>query len=80
MARNARLSPFWLNESPAHVRYPEAWSAARCSLISAEDDFANMLAHMLRSMDMQVQQTTWREVEDGGVADADVLMIGPGPR
>jgi phenazine biosynthesis protein phzE len=48
-------------------------------LISAEDDFANMLAHMLRSMDMQVQQSTWREVADGGVGDPDVLMIGPGP-
>ena len=78
MARNARLSPFWLNESPSPARYPEL-AGRTVQLISAEDDFANMLAHMLTSMGMQVQQTTWREVEDGGVADADVLMIGPGP-
>jgi 2-amino-4-deoxychorismate synthase len=78
MARNERLSPFWLNESPSPARYPEL-AGRTVQLISAEDDFANMLAHMLTSMGMQVHQTTWREVEDGGVADADVLMIGPGP-
>jgi len=77
-ARNSRLSPFWLNESPEHIRYPELVGRT-VQLISAEDDFANMLAHMLRSMDMSVQQTTWREVADGGVGDADVLMVGPGP-
>jgi phenazine biosynthesis protein phzE len=77
-ARNARLSPFWLNESPTHIRYPELVGRT-VQLISAEDDFANMLAHMLGSMDMQVRQTTWREVADGGVGDPDVLMVGPGP-
>ncbi|MFL6097464.1 MAG: anthranilate synthase family protein [Blastococcus sp.] len=78
LARNARLSPFWLNESPSPIRYPEL-AGRTVQLISAEDDFANMLAHMLTSMGMQVQQTTWREVADGGVGDPDVLMIGPGP-
>jgi phenazine biosynthesis protein phzE len=78
MARNARLSPFWLNESPSPIRYPEL-AGRTVQLISAEDDFANMLAHMLTSMGMQVQQSTWREVADGGAADADVLMVGPGP-
>jgi phenazine biosynthesis protein phzE len=78
MARNERLSPFWLNESPSPAHYPEL-AGRTVQLISAEDDFANMLAHMLTSMGMQVRQTTWRDVEDGGVADADVLMIGPGP-
>jgi phenazine biosynthesis protein phzE len=78
MARNGRLSPFWLNESPSPARYPEL-AGRTVQLISAEDDFANMLAHMLTSMGMQVQQTAWREVADGGAADADVLMVGPGP-
>jgi phenazine biosynthesis protein phzE len=78
MARNARLSPFWLNESPSMARHPEL-AGRTVQLVSAEDDFANMLAHLLRSMGMQVQQTTWREVEDAGIADPDVLMVGPGP-
>ena len=64
--------------APSPVRYPEL-AGRTVQLISAEDDFANMLAHMLTSMGMQVQQTTWREVADGGAGDPDVLMVGPGP-
>ena len=67
--------------SRRHTSATPSSSAARCELISAEDDFANMLAHML-ALDGHAgaADPTWREVADGGVGDrADVLMVGPGP-
>jgi phenazine biosynthesis protein phzE len=76
--RNERLSPFWLNKSPSSAVYPDL-AGTSVQLVSAEDDFANMLAHMLRSMGMQVSQTSWREVADRGVGRCDVLLVGPGP-
>jgi phenazine biosynthesis protein phzE len=77
-ARNQRLSPFWLNVAPASTVHPDLVGKT-VQLISAEDDFANMLSHLLRSMGVEVRQTSWREVADEGVGECDVLLVGPGP-
>jgi phenazine biosynthesis protein phzE len=78
-ARNQRLSPFWLNESPSVPHHPDLEGKV-VHLVSAEDDFANMLAHMLRSLGMVVRQTPWQDAEQAAAeGDADVLLVGPGP-
>lgn len=72
-ARNSRLSPFWTNLRKATATPFEGLSA---TLISAEDDFSKMLAHMLGSLGVQVHENNWRQpINEFG----DLLILGPGP-
>ncbi|TKJ34885.1 hypothetical protein A6V29_14740 [Blastococcus sp. CCUG 61487] len=75
--RNEQLSPFWLNESPFAGEVSDL-AGRTVELVSAEDDFSIMLAHMLRRMGMRVHASSWREGDERRL-DADVLLVGPGP-
>lgn len=78
VSRNARLSPFWMDASPALTVHDELVGRS-VRLISAEDDFANMLAHLLRSLGITVLQQAWRDVRDTDEFPEDYLLVGPGP-
>ena len=77
--RNSRLSPFWSQQRET-VSMASEFAGLNATLISAEDDFSKMLAHLLGSMGVTVQQITWQQVaETPGLSEVELLILGPGP-
>ncbi len=76
-SRNSRLAPFWLN--PQDVSAPGPFVGRSALVVDAEDRFTTMLAHQLRHLGLSVRITHWSEVSDAEVADAELLIAGPGP-
>jgi phenazine biosynthesis protein phzE len=81
-ARNRRLSSFWLTDQGGST--PDPGLAGRSVVIlDGEDDFVNMLRHLLGVMGMK--STVVRHDEhaegglDGALDDADLVIVGPGP-
>ena len=76
-ARNATLSPFWMN-AQSHRYEKQYLTGITLTIINNEDDFAHMLAHLLRSMGAGVivaDTTDYDAVQHA----CDVLVLGPGP-
>lgn len=75
--RNARLSPFWIQHSPPAAG--ESFAGLSVALVSAEDDFAAMLAHLLRRLGLEVSVVSWSEWGPNSEVEQDILLMGPGP-
>ncbi|GAA1365627.1 chorismate-binding protein [Catellatospora chokoriensis] len=76
LARNERLSRFWLAERAAEpVTGPLAGRTAL--IVDAEDTFTGMLGHVLRSLGMRV--TVQPTTALGGLSSYDLVVAGPGP-
>ncbi|MCO1574552.1 chorismate-binding protein [Crossiella sp. SN42] len=75
--RNTRLGAFWLAErDPGPC--PDNWlSGKRALVIDAEDTFTAMIAHLLRSLGLEV--VLRRFDEECRSEDYDVVVLGPGP-
>jgi phenazine biosynthesis protein phzE len=74
--RNATLAPFWLSP-PAAPRSVPRGAAGRVLLVDAEDAFTSMIAHHLRSLDLDATALPYDA--DPHLGRFDLVVAGPGP-
>ena len=77
-ARNRRLSTFWLtDQSDAN---PDPRLAGRSVVIlDGEDDFVNMLRHVLGVFGMTSEVVRQEDYVEGCLDGFDLVIVGPGP-
>jgi phenazine biosynthesis protein phzE len=76
--RNRRLSSFWLTDQAGTL--PDPRLAGRSVVIlDAEDDFVNMLRHVLGVLGMTSTVVRYDEYADGCLDGHDLVIVGPGP-
>ncbi|WP_326553121.1 anthranilate synthase family protein [Micromonospora sp. NBC_01813] len=78
-ARNDRLAEFWLRQRSPDALVEPALAGRRIVVVDAEDSFTGMLAHLLRALGLRVRVVAWDQTATVDLADADVLVAGPGP-
>ncbi len=78
MARNATLAPFWMNTQVRRRHARQALRGMALTIVNNEDDFAHMLAHLLRSMGATVNVVDTHDYDRESDA-CHVLVLGPGP-
>jgi phenazine biosynthesis protein phzE len=77
-SRNQRLSTFWLTDQSGTA--PDlALARKHVAILDGEDDFVNMLRHVLGVAGMTSQVVPHRAYADGVLDDADLVIVGPGP-
>lgn len=78
-ARNHRMSDFWLQ--PQTEAVPASGpSRPAVTILHAEDDFTEMLAHLLRRTGHPVRLVGWDATDvDQVCGRAGLLLVGPGP-
>ncbi len=80
-ARNRRLSGFWLTDQEGTP--PDPRLAGRNVLIlDGEDDFVNMLRHLLAVMGMTTAVVRHEDIDQevlGDLVSWDLVIVGPGP-
>ena len=77
-ARNDRLSPFWLRNQKGTPPDP-ALRGKHVVILDGDDDFVNMLAHVLQILGMTSEVLKHADYRDGALDDADLVIVGPGP-
>ncbi|MDN4173290.1 anthranilate synthase family protein [Nocardioides sp. SOB77] len=77
-ARNRRLSSFWLTDQGGSA--PDPRLAGRSAVIlDGEDDFVNMLRHVLGVLGMTSEVVRHEEYVAGCLDGYDLVIVGPGP-
>ncbi len=77
-SRNQRLSQFWLTDQSTTP--PDPSLAGRSAVIlDAEDDFVNMLQHLLGVLGMSSTVVRHEAHEPGCLDGHDLVILGPGP-
>ncbi len=77
-ARNRRLSTFWLTDQGDAVADPRL--AGRSAVIlDGEDDFVNMLRHVLGVIGMTSEVVRHEDYAAGVLDGYDLVIVGPGP-
>ena len=76
--RNQRLSRFWLTEQ-GDTPIDPGLADKRVVILHGEDDFVNMLRHVFGVLGMTSHVVRHEDYETGAFADADLVVIGPGP-
>jgi phenazine biosynthesis protein phzE len=77
-ARNRRLSSFWLTDQGGSA--PDPRLAGRSVVIlDGEDDFVNMLRHLLGVLGLSSRVVRHEEYAAGVLDGADLVIVGPGP-
>jgi 2-amino-4-deoxychorismate synthase len=77
-SRNQRLSRFWLtdqHDTPADPRL----RGKRAVIVEGEDDFVNMLAHVLGAYGMEAVVVPHEQATPAALAGYDLVVVGPGP-
>ncbi|CAO5234719.1 chorismate-binding protein [Frankia sp. AgKG'84/4] len=82
--RNAALSRFWLAGPAPRSGAVAALTGRSALVVDAEDAFADMLAALLRALGLAVTVRPWDDLTGPAAgnappADAELLVIGPGP-
>jgi 2-amino-4-deoxychorismate synthase len=77
-ARNQRLASFWLTDQSG-ARPEPTLSGRRVVILDGEDDFVNMLRHVLGVAGMTSTVVPHTAYDEGAFADADLVLVGPGP-
>ncbi len=77
-SRNRRLSTFWLTDQGGSPPDPRL-AGKRVVILDGEDDFVNMLRHVLGVLGMSSRVVRHDEYVDGALDDADLVIVGPGP-
>ncbi len=77
-SRNARLSRFWLTDQAGAPPDPTL-KDKRVVILDAEDDFVNMLRHVLGVLGMRSEVVRHEEYVDGSLDGYDLVIVGPGP-
>ena len=77
-ARNQRLASFWLTDQSG-ARPDPALAGKRVAILDGDDDFVNMLRHVLGVAGMSSTVVPHASYDEGSLADADLVIVGPGP-
>ncbi|WP_295662110.1 anthranilate synthase family protein [uncultured Nocardioides sp.] len=77
-ARNRRLSTFWLTDQ-AGAPVDPALAGQRVGILDGEDDFVNMLRHVLGVLGLTSEVIRHDAYVDGSLDDFDLVVVGPGP-
>ncbi|GAA2149740.1 phenazine-specific anthranilate synthase component I [Nocardioides koreensis] len=80
-ARNRRLSTFWLTDQGGSAPDPRL-AGKSVVILDGEDDFVNMLRHLLGVLGMSSTVVRHEDIPDGldGYFDPwDLVVVGPGP-
>jgi phenazine biosynthesis protein phzE len=80
-SRNRRLSTFWLTDQAGATPDPRL-KGKRALVVDGEDDFVNMLSHVLGVLGLAVSVVRHEQVDDAllaGLGDHDLVVVGPGP-
>jgi phenazine biosynthesis protein phzE len=77
-ARNRRLSSFWLTDQAGSPPDP-ALAGRRVVILDGEDDFVNMLRHVLSVLGMTSEVVRHDEYVEGSLDGFDLVIVGPGP-
>jgi len=76
--RNRRLSRFWLTDQGGSR--PDPGLAGKSAVIlDGEDDFVNMLRHVLGVLGMTSEVVRHEEYAAGALDGFDLVIVGPGP-
>ncbi len=77
-ARNRRLSGFWLDDQAGTPADPRL-AGKSVVILDGEDDFVNMLRHVLARMGMTSAVVRHEEYAAGCLDGYDLVIVGPGP-
>ncbi len=77
-SRNQRLSKFWLTDQGGSPPAPEL-KGKTAVILDGEDDFVNMLRHVLAVMGMTSTVVRHEDYEPGALDGHDLVIVGPGP-
>jgi 2-amino-4-deoxychorismate synthase len=77
-ARNRRLSTFWLTDQGGTAPDP-GLAGQRVVILDGEDDFVNMLRHVLGVFGMTSEVVRHEEYVAGCLDGYDLVIVGPGP-
>ena len=77
-ARNQRLSAFWLRDQQGAPPDPRL-AGLSVVVLDGEDDFVNMLRHVLGVLGMTSTVVRHDDYTAGSLDRADLVVIGPGP-
>ncbi|HET7196825.1 MAG TPA: anthranilate synthase family protein [Nocardioides sp.] len=77
-ARNRRLSRFWLTDQAGAPPDPSL-KGKSVVILDGEDDFVNMLRHVLGVLGMTSTVVRHDDYADGDLDDHDLVIVGPGP-
>jgi phenazine biosynthesis protein phzE len=76
--RNQRLSRFWLTDQAGEPADP-GLAGKSVVILHGEDDFVNMLVHVLGVFGMTSRVVRHEDYETGAFDGADLVIVGPGP-
>ncbi len=77
-SRNQRLSKFWLTDQGGSAPAPEL-KGRSAVILDGEDDFVNMLRHVLAVMGMTSTVVRHEDWTPGALDGFDLVVVGPGP-
>ena len=77
-SRNQRLSRFWLTDQAGEPADP-ALAGQTAVILHGEDDFVNMLVHVLGVFGMTARVVRHEDYATGAFDGADLVIVGPGP-
>src|SRR5699024_7013084 len=78
-SRNNRLSSFWLSDQSA-TRPVDGLAGKSVLILDGEDDFVNMLSHVLRFLGLDVDLLDHRAYRGPrSLGSYDLVLVGPGP-
>lgn len=77
-ARNRRLSSFWLADQRGSAPDPRL-RGKHVVILDGEDDFVNMLRHILGVLGMTSAVVRHEDYRPGIFDGADLVIVGPGP-
>jgi phenazine biosynthesis protein phzE len=77
-SRNQRLSRFWMTDQSDTGSVP-ALAGRTAVILDGEDDFINMLRHVLTVMGMKVSVVRHDAWQPGSLDGFDLVVVGPGP-
>ncbi len=77
-SRNQRLSKFWLTDQ-GDARPSVELKGRTAAILEGEDDFVNMLRHVLTVLGMTATVIAHQDWAPGVLDDYDLVIVGPGP-
>jgi len=77
-SRNQRLSKFWLTDQGGSAPAP-ALKGRTVAILEGEDDFVNMLRHVLSVLGMSATVVPHEDYGPGALDGYDLVVVGPGP-
>ncbi|CAN5180498.1 phenazine biosynthesis protein PhzE [soil metagenome] len=77
-SRNQRLSKFWLTDQGSAPPAPEL-KGKSAVILDGEDDFVNMLRHVLRVIGINSTVVRHEDFAPGALDGYDLVIVGPGP-